>query len=199
MILINPRSTRGFCICGTGLLLLLAVVNNQLQLRRTLTTVSRSSKINYFDSEQTTDSIAMVASNLSLLEPPCSCCGSTKPFRGFNKRKNARCDTCNALERHRKLCHIFGTSEIRAMNMPLLKKPSKIIYFGPHPTHYKFFSARPDEYIFHPVDFFAKGYHYPPGTQFADTTNLSQYTDGAFDVIISMHVLEHVPNLFRAF
>lgn len=123
----------------------------------------------------------------------CSICNSE--FRSFapfgrDKRKNARCLTCDSLERHRLLWK-FITEKKKIFGSG---KKIKLMHFGPEKSFYDVLSEHPQiEYV--PCDFVPEQYGdmgKVPLTK-VDIIDIP-FPDNYFDVILCTHVLEHIPD-----
>lgn len=128
----------------------------------------------------------------------CACCGHTGLLINHYSRPACKCANCNSFERHRSLCLLLKNETIFKRHFRTLPVPARLIYFGPFEWHYNYFMSKPEIYEFFPVDMLLPTYHYPPATKFADISNLSNFRDNYFDVLISLHVLEHVFQLEQA-
>jgi SAM-dependent methyltransferase len=112
-----------------------------------------------------------------------------EPF-GAVKRENARCHTCNSLERHRLLWTYFKDKTNLFKNI----KKIKLLHFAPEECFYNIFSK--DKNIeYYPGDLMPHIYNYygPVKIQKMDVTSIP-FEDNYFDVIICNHVLEHIEN-----
>jgi SAM-dependent methyltransferase len=122
----------------------------------------------------------------------CPICGSTfKEFGvfGFNPRKNAKCYSCGAVERHRLLWKYLKEKTNFFDNT---KK--RVLHFAPEKIFYDIFSCKKTiEYV--PCDLFPEFYNYTGNVKVAkiDIINIS-FSDNFFDIILCNHVLEHIPD-----
>jgi len=111
------------------------------------------------------------------------------PF-GLVTRKNARCHTCDSLERHR-LVWMYLKTETDFFTS---SKTLRLLHFAPEKTFYDKFSVQPNiEY--YPCDLFPEVYNFNGKVEIkkADITNIP-FEDNYFDVILCSHVLEHIPD-----
>lgn len=98
---------------------------------------------------------------------------------GNDRRPNARCPACDALERHR----LFGLFLKRKTS--LLSGNQPLLHFAPERCFWHLFSGRQrDRYI-------TADLQSPLAAVHTDITNLV-FTDQQFDAIICLHVLEHI-------
>jgi SAM-dependent methyltransferase len=129
----------------------------------------------------------------------CPICKSEfKSFASFgrDKRKNARCLSCDSLERHRLVWkYMIEKKDI------LGKKPGgkiRLMHFGPEKSFYDILSENPNiEYV--PCDYVPEQYTYAekiPLTK-VDVTDIP-FGDNHFDAILCTHVLEHIPDDIKA-
>lgn len=99
----------------------------------------------------------------------------------FRYSFNSACPYCSSRARHR------GLSFIYKMEISDLDGESKVLHFAPEPVFYsifknKLFSYQTIDYILEDVDLPRQ-----------DVQNLSIASD-LFDIVLSNHVIEHVPN-----
>ena len=93
------------------------------------------------------------------------------------------------------------------MCVPYEQAQTRVMYFGPHAMHTRL--LRRGGVNVTGLDFFAEGYHYLPDTKFADLSGAScgggagiecvPVKDETADLIIILHVLEHVVPIENAF
>ena len=122
----------------------------------------------------------------------CPICGTFSEFLpGPNNRLNARCPTCNSLERHRFVYLLFN----KKFKNIIFNSEIKLLHFAPEEIFHKFFS-RLTNIDYYPVDLFPENFHY----KIRDKINMESinYDDNMFDVIYNSHVLEHIPNDIQA-
>lgn len=113
----------------------------------------------------------------------CACCqreaSKFQPF-GVRPRPNARCPHCGSLERHRMLWMFL------ASRPGLLEGKQRLLHIAPEPVIARLFKEVP-------------GVHYISADLSSaadvrlDITALP-FEDGALDIIVCNHVLEHVPD-----
>lgn len=123
----------------------------------------------------------------------CICCN--KSFitflpAGIEKRANAKCVNCGALERHRILWHFLQNKT------DIFSKQIHLLHAAPEKLFYQKFKQHSNiKYV--SIDLNPDKYDYGSTTLKMDLTNLT-FADGTFDVIICNHVLEHIPNDAKA-
>jgi SAM-dependent methyltransferase len=113
---------------------------------------------------------------------------------GANRRKNARCLTCDSLERHRLLWK-YITEEKKLLEP---KSKIKVMHFAPEKSFYDILSDHPNiEYV--PCDFVPEQYNYG-GKVSLTKVNITEipFPDNHFDVVLCAHVLEHIPDDIKA-
>jgi SAM-dependent methyltransferase len=124
----------------------------------------------------------------------CPCCATG--LRKLNdispNRLNAECPVCLSRERGRLLWLFFERET------GIFKGNIKLLHVAPEMQFsLRFSEFKNIEYI--GVDMFTEGYtSYHKSTQYADITDLKNFTDNTFDYIICSHVLEHVPADLKA-
>lgn len=123
----------------------------------------------------------------------CPCC--RKKFltfvpAGLQKRSNARCVNCNALERHRTIW-MYLEEKTNFFTAPL-----KVMNVAPESFFYQKFSSQPN-LDYYAVDKYPEKYGYGPRTIRMDITEM-EFADNSFDVVICNHVLEHVQDDMKA-
>lgn len=121
----------------------------------------------------------LVGNNVS-----CNICGkSYSSFLPYLDRANALCPNCGSLERVRLLDYFIN-------DLGLIKKNTKLLHVAPERCLFDRYTMQlGSNYM--PVDKFEEVYDYPEGTQYMDITDI-KLDDGAMDMVICMHVLEHV-------
>lgn len=112
----------------------------------------------------------------------CPCCnGHFRKFLplGINQRPNALCPRCGSLERHRLLwLYLKDRTNLFSDNL-------KVLHFGPEEVFQKAFRAMPN------LDYISADLDSPLAMVKMDITDIL-YEDNSFDVILCIHVLEHV-------
>ncbi len=108
---------------------------------------------------------------------------------GVNPRY--RCPWCNSSDKERLVWRYLTTRT----DVLTTKRPLSILHIAPERNTKNKLSARPNiRYV--AGDKFEGAAKYTPehygGAKYLDVTDLSQYDDGSFDVVICNHVLEHV-------
>jgi SAM-dependent methyltransferase len=121
----------------------------------------------------------------------CPCCGGQfsqfLPFGYRQKRLNAQCPQCNALERHR-LLWMYLRNETRLFHPD---QHAKVLHVAPEACFEEAFRKIPN------VDYLSIDLENPRAMQKMDLTNLP-LVDNSFDVIFCIHVLEHIPDAAQA-
>jgi SAM-dependent methyltransferase len=102
-----------------------------------------------------------------------------KSFSAFVK--GHICPSCGSGKRHR-LMYLFLRDKTNFFTEKL-----KVLHFAPEHCFYKRFAALPN------LDYISADLDSPRAMQKIDMTNIP-YPDNTFDVVISSHVLEHVPD-----
>lgn len=109
---------------------------------------------------------------------------------GSPVRKNVLCPSCHSLERHR-LLWMYWQKHTSLFDF---SKRLKVLHFAPERAFYH--RLKEQEHIdYFPCDLHPEHYADLKGPEVAkvDMTDIP-YDDGAFDVIICNHVLEHIPD-----
>jgi SAM-dependent methyltransferase len=114
----------------------------------------------------------------------CNVCGSSfSTFIPYLGRINAQCPNCGSLERVRLIYQFIKDKE-------LVNPATRLLHIAPELSLYKVFKPMlRSNYV--PADKFEPGYAYPRSTQNVDITSL-KFEDEHFDLVICIHVLEHV-------
>ncbi|WP_448208708.1 class I SAM-dependent methyltransferase [Azospirillum sp. sgz302134] len=114
----------------------------------------------------------------------CPICGREAarflPF-GLGRRKNARCPDCGSLERHRFLWIFL------AERTPFFRRRLRVLHTAPESCLEAPFRA------WHGRGYVTLDRFNPQADVQADLTDLP-FPDGRFDLVLSSHVLEHVPD-----
>ena len=116
----------------------------------------------------------------------CPFCDSFVKFRPFGKdlRPRAECPFCGSLERHRFLLAVYRKMVLNS------EKPLRLLHTAPETMFAKLFQKE-DQIAYTSIDLFPEMFPEVSCIK-ADVTKLP-FEDGTFDVIISNHVLEHIP------
>lgn len=126
----------------------------------------------------------------------CPICGNFSTFSDFGipPRHNAQCPYCSSLERHRKVYLLFK----QRFSELLFEKDIKLLHFAPELSFYNLFKNQLNIDYF-PVDFCPEIYE-TSNITIRKKVNMEEipYVDKMFDFIYNCHVLEHVPNDFKA-
>lgn len=123
----------------------------------------------------------------------CPICNSKfKEFGPFGaiERKNAKCFTCDSVERHRLLwLYLNHQTDIFTSTKTL-----RLLHFAPEKVFYDHFSSNL-KIEYYPCDLSPDLYNFQGKVDIirADITCIP-FQDAYFDVVICMHVLEHIPN-----
>jgi SAM-dependent methyltransferase len=124
----------------------------------------------------------------SVFCPICLSKGSEFGEFGSNRRKNALCQECYSLERHRLLwLFMQQKTDIFSNN-----KKMKLLHFAPEKVFFDRF-AYMKNIKYYPCDIVPENYSQDGETVVlkADITSIP-FEDGFFDIIICNHVLEHI-------
>ena len=116
----------------------------------------------------------------------CLCCGgSWRRMDSHRGRPGARCPRCDALERHR-ILWLFLQRET-----DLLEAPHRVLHLAPEPVIADLIRNRPN------LSYISGDLNPGAAMEVMDVTELPR-PDGAFDVVLCNHVLEHIPDDRRA-
>ncbi len=120
----------------------------------------------------------------------CTVCGNTySSFFPYLNRANAQCPSCGSLERTRLIYNFIK-------DKTLIPPNTRLLHIAPEQCLYNVFKQQlGNNYI--PADKFEVGYSYPPDTHNVDITTLP-FEDSCMDVVIAIHVLEHVQDDAKA-
>lgn len=125
----------------------------------------------------------------------CPVCGRPTEFvpAGITKRKNALCNKCKAFERHR----LFFLVLLKKYNH-IFNNNIKLLHFAPEKILYNKF-INMDTVDYYPVDIDPENFAKKNMT-IRDKVNMEDipYEDNKFDLIINVHVLEHVNDDMKA-
>lgn len=120
------------------------------------------------------------------------CKSSFKAFGKFGRPhwKSTRCHECHSIERHRLLYFYLKNK----MNLFNTSEKIKLLHFAPEKSFYGLFSKL-DNLDYFPCDLDANKYPFRGTTKIheVDITDIP-FASNSFDLIICLHVLEHVPN-----
>lgn len=115
----------------------------------------------------------------------CPCClhiaATFLPY-GQTPRPDARCPSCGALERHRWLW-LYLTRE----RPEILEAGTRVLHFAPEPVFSGLFRSRVGSESYVTTDIAQ-----PDVDIQADATDMQMVDDNAFDVVVCLHVLEHI-------
>jgi len=110
----------------------------------------------------------------------CPYCGlSFRRFLMCGARKNAQCPVCGSLERHRLLWFYLKDKT------DLLSKKNKILHFAPERFISSWLLSSPN------IDYTSADIDPDKAMVHTDITNI-KFDDNCFDVILCIHVLEHI-------
>ena len=115
--------------------------------------------------------------------PFCDCFVKFRPF-GEEQRPRAECPFCGSLERHRFLLAVYRQMVLNS------EKPLRLLHTAPETMFAKLFQNEA-QITDTPIDLFPEMFPDVSCIK-ADVTRLP-FENGSFDVIISNHVLEHIP------
>ena len=111
----------------------------------------------------------------------CPCCnGHFRQFLAFRGKANSRCPGCGSLKRHR-LIWLYLKEHTNFFSARL-----KVLHFAPEYLFQKTFEKMPN------LDYFSADWASPRSRIKMDIRNIT-FEDNTFDVILTNHVLEHIP------
>lgn len=114
----------------------------------------------------------------------CNVCGYRfEAFLPFNSRPDARCPVCGSLERHR---HLF----VHLNSMIPFLSGRRILHFAPERPVQFALSQSKAEYYDADIE--------PGRASLQEDICAISFADGFFDYVIAIHVLEHIPDDFKA-
>lgn len=137
----------------------------------------------------------------------CPCCGwsgsvfDTVPWG--KRRKDGLCPQCQSCERHRRTCALLGSRPDllqQSVGGNSTTSVFRLLHFGPHKQMDKMINQVEPRVDQVGLDYFADDYKnlYSGSTLHGDVQNLQLPTNFANGIII-LHVMEHVPELEKAF
>lgn len=113
----------------------------------------------------------------------CNICGGDR-WGDFNRRVGIRCENCGSLERTRLFWLFF---EAQAFG-----PDARVLHIAPEKGLYAHFKARfGDSYVV--ADINPPLHGFAPDCRYIDLTDLDDWPSESFDLIMHLHVLEHVP------
>jgi SAM-dependent methyltransferase len=113
----------------------------------------------------------------------CPCCGGRfARMRRFEGRPSAKCPACGSLERHRTLWLYLRE------RTSLLSEPQAVLHFAPELAIERHLRLRPN------LAYTAADLHPSRRDIVRADITATPFADGAFDVVLCNHVLEHVPD-----
>lgn len=114
----------------------------------------------------------------------CPCCGGSFPkfiHGGVTLRPDALCPACHSLERHRLQWLYFRE------RTNIFRDPLRVLHFAPEARLQEALKAMPN------LDYTSADLYSPLAMEKVDIADIP-YEDGAFDVVLCSHVLEHIPD-----
>lgn len=116
----------------------------------------------------------------------CNICGNTE-FRDYSSRKKVFCPECKSVERTRAIYHIIEKDG-------LLNNGSKVLHFAPELGLANYFRKKVGDDNYSRYDKFPDVYDQSIGVKEFDlTTDVVDLPSDHFDLILHVHVLEHLP------
>ena len=114
----------------------------------------------------------------------CNICGC-KIFLDMNNRKGVRCKDCGSLERTR-LVWMY----IQKLNVD---SSWKVLHLAPERALYGVLSNLIDNENYTVADISPERYPFAKNCQRIDLCELDEYSSSTYDLILHLHVLEHIP------
>lgn len=105
---------------------------------------------------------------------------------GGGHRDNSVCPCCRAIDRERWQYHVL--KEVLGIG----KMTGRILHFAPEQHIRKLIRSNPN------IDYYTGDIVPGRAMHVADITDLGQFADGAFDLVICNHVMEHIPDEAKA-
>ena len=132
----------------------------------------------------------------------CPCCGwsgdvmETADFRITDQKDDCMCPRCKAMERHRRACTFIAQHPERLTVPTYSRKTFRLVHFGPQKQMEKMLNLPAVDQV--GLDLCEHPYPCYGNVMKADITSLplpNNFGDG----VIILHVLEHIPDLDKAF
>lgn len=116
----------------------------------------------------------------------CNLCNGTE-FVDTRRRKNSKCSSCLSVERTRLFWMYLKKSGVLAAG-------KRVLHFAPEVGLAQQISAIVGVQNYFPVDFEPRIYSQVPGVKKFDmTTDFPKLQSNSFDLVLHIHVLEHIP------
>lgn len=125
-------------------------------------------------------------SNITKIRNKCPYCNISSVFGDLNGRSQVSCPNCRSLERHRFFYFVYE-NEIMSKTQEI-----KMLHYAPEFCVSNLFTSK-DNIQYFSIDLNPERYKSIPNVIKMDATNL-EFEDESFDIIISNHVLEHIPD-----